>query len=162
MALLYSTATVMVFVGTCGIASLPDFDSIDESFEFRKELVPKPSHQDYQDHQACFTHCSCMGKLLTNRINIWTHCKDAASGNAKETKSITGDYSAPIRDFDMAWAIASWLVPRLGINNVNHNPSTLIKTLVAKNGGSCEKFCTQAKTIQHTSSWLKEDLDRTS
>ena len=48
MTLLYSTVTMMVFVGTCGIAFLPDFDSIDESFEFRKELVPKPSHQDHQ------------------------------------------------------------------------------------------------------------------
>ena len=49
--LLYSTVTMMVFVRTYGTVTLLDFDSIDESFEFRKELVPKTSHQD---HQECF------------------------------------------------------------------------------------------------------------
>ena len=68
------------------------------------------------------------------------------------------DYHMFIRGFDIAWAITSGLAPRLGINNVNHDPSTLIKTLVAKNGGSCKKFFTQAKTKQQNPSCLKEDF----
>ena len=93
MTLLYSTVTMMVFVGTYGIASLPDFDSIDESFDFRNELVPKPSHSD---HHACFTRHSYMGKLLDNRINMGMENKETMSDNAKETKSIMDDYCMSI------------------------------------------------------------------
>ena len=67
MALFYSTTTMMVFVGTHGIVSLPDFDYIDESFDFLNELATKPSHPD---HHACFTRYSHMCKLLVNRMNI--------------------------------------------------------------------------------------------
>ena len=84
--------------------------------------------------------------------------EDVMSDHAKETKSIMDDYYMSIRGFDMTWAIASGLAPRLGANNMNYDPSTLIKALVAKSGGSHKKFCTQAKTIQYTSSCLKEDF----
>ena len=86
--------------------------------------------------------------------------KETMSDNAKETKSIMDDYYMSIRGFEMTWSIASGLVPRLGTNNMNYDPATLIKTLVAKNGGSCKKFGTQAKTMQHTLACLKEDFGR--
>ena len=155
MALFYFTTTMMVFVGTCGIASLPDFDSIDESLDFRNELAPKPSHPDCN---ACFTHHSCMDKLLANRMSIGMENKEIVSDDAKETKSIMDDHCMSIRGFEISWVIVSGLVLRLGTNNMNYDPATSIKTLVAKNGGSYKKFCTQAKTMQHALACLKEDF----
>ena len=82
--------------------------------------------------------------------------KETMSDDAKETKSIVDDYYMSIRGFEMIWAIVSGLAPRLGIKNVNHDTATLIKILVAKNGGSCNEFFTQAKTTEHTLDCLKE------
>ena len=135
---------MMVFVGTHGIVSLPDFDNSDESFDFREELVPKPSHPC---HRAYFAWCSYMDKMLANLINIGMCNEEAMSYNAKETNCILDDYCMSIRGFEMTWAITSGLAPRPGVSDVNCDPSTLIKTLVAKNGGSRKKFCTQAKNI---------------
>ena len=136
---------MMAFDGTYGIVFMPDFDSIDESFDFRNELVPKLSHPD---HHACFSRCSCVEKLLANRISIGMENKEIASDDAKETKSIMDDYCMPIRGFEMTCDIISGLVPRLGTKNTNHDPTTLKKTLVAKNGGSCEKFSTQFSLLE--------------
>ena len=55
--------------------------------------------------------------------------KDITSGNAKETKSIMVDYYMFVQGFEMTWAIVSGLMPRLGINDVNYHPSTLIKNI---------------------------------
>ena len=56
----------------------------------------------------------------------------------------------------MTWSITPGLAPRLAMNNMKHDPATLIKTLVAKNRGSCKKFCTQEKNMHHNLACLKE------
>ena len=56
--------------------------------------------------------------------------KDIISNDTKETKNILEDYELSVKGFEMSWAIISSLVPRLGINNMQYNPSALIKTLV--------------------------------
>lgn len=155
MTLFYSTISMMVFVGTYGTVSLPIFDKIDEHFDFRNELVPKPNHPNYQH---CMNHYNYMDKLLANKINVGINDTNIISNNAKETRIILNDYYMSTNGFEKSWAVISGLVPRLGNNNMNYDPMSLIKTLVVKNGGSYRKLYIQAKNIDHTLSWLKEDF----
>lgn len=99
-----------------------------------------------------------MRKLLANRLNIGMDDEDIISQQAKETRRIIGDYNMSVQGFEMSWAIISSLVPRLGINNMNYDPSTLIRDLAIKNGGSYDKFCTEVKSMQSTLLNLNEDF----
>ena len=60
----------------------------------------------------------------------------------------------------MTCNITPGLASRFEMNNMNYDPATLIKNLVAKNGGSYKIFFTQEKTMQHTLASLKEHFGR--
>lgn len=146
---------MMIFVGTHGTVSLPMFENIDEHFDFRNELVPKPTHPNYQ---TCLNHYYFMDKLLANRINVGVTDAEIMSNNSKETKLTLNDYYVSTNGFDVSWAVISGLAPRLGNNNVNYDPISLIKTLIVKNGASFQYFYVQDKNMQCTLNWLKEDF----
>ena len=54
------------------------------------------------------------------------------SKKAKETKSELEDCMPTSKGFDMTWAVASSLVPRLGTHTLNYDPNKLIKTITSK------------------------------
>ena len=81
-----------------------------------------------------------MDKLLANKINMQLMDKDIISVTAKETKLILDDYYMSTNGFDMSWAVISGLVLRLGVNNMNYEPISMMKTLIVRNGSSYLKF----------------------
>ena len=138
-----------------GIVSMPEFDSIDENFNFRDELLRRSTHSKYH---ACLQHCNYMDKLLANRLNVELEDKDIVSHEAKEIRSTLDDYFMSTKGFKMSWVILSSLVPRLGTNNLNHDSASLIITLVVNNDGSCKKFYTQEKKTKYVLLFLKKDF----
>ena len=57
--------SILFFVATNGLVVLPDFDSLHESFSYRKELVPKPTHHTHLQCNINFKH---VDKLIANRL----------------------------------------------------------------------------------------------
>ena len=47
MKTLHGQVSILFFVATNGLAVISDFDSLHESFSYRKELFPKPTHHSY-------------------------------------------------------------------------------------------------------------------
>ena len=47
MTLFYANVALMAYAGTYGVVLLPEFKNIDENFRHRDELVPPPTHPEY-------------------------------------------------------------------------------------------------------------------
>ena len=57
-------ASILFFIATNGLAVLPDFDSLDDSFSHHKELVPKTTQPSCLQFNMQFKH---IDKLLSNQ-----------------------------------------------------------------------------------------------
>ena len=76
----------MFFVGTNGLVVLPDFDSLDESFSYRKEIVPKLTYPSYLQYNRYFEHDD---NLLANQLVNGASNKDINGKLAVQTKEET-------------------------------------------------------------------------
>ena len=65
MKTLHGHASILFFVASNYSVVFPDFDSLDESLSYRKELVPKPTHPSCLQFNSRFEH---VDKLLANRL----------------------------------------------------------------------------------------------
>ena len=63
MILLHSNVTLLVYVGTDGIVELPNFDNIDESFDYKHFLVPQSTEPE---HQLCKRHYDYFAMLIAS------------------------------------------------------------------------------------------------
>ena len=61
----HGQVNILFFVATNGLVALHDFDCIDESFSYCKELVLMPTHPSCLH---CNMHFKCIDKLLANRL----------------------------------------------------------------------------------------------
>ena len=89
----------MIYVGTHGIVSFPEFKNIDVNFNFRHVLVP-PS--DHPDRETCYQHYTYMDKLLANRLNQGIEDKNIISVESKETYSIMSNYCILVKGFEIS------------------------------------------------------------
>ena len=65
MQTLHVQVSILFFVATNGLVVLLDFETLDEPFSYRKELVPKPTHPS---HIQCNRHFEYIDKCLSNRL----------------------------------------------------------------------------------------------
>ena len=110
MSLFYNGVDLDAFVGTNILVSLPNFEDVDESFNFKTCLVPPSNHYDYQ---RCIQHYNYIDKLLAYRLRNGINNNEIISNEAKETKSELEDCIATSEGFDMTWSMLSSLVSRL-------------------------------------------------
>ena len=89
MSLFYNNEELAMFVGSNGLVSLPKFEDIDESFNFKAYLVPPTNHYDYPRHVH---HYECVDKLLSNRLRHGIGNNEIIYNEAKETKSALDGY----------------------------------------------------------------------
>ena len=79
----YGQVSILLFVATNGLVVLPDFDSIDESFSCREELVPRLTHPSCLQWNRHFEH---IFKLLANRLVSGANGEDVIGKLEAQTK----------------------------------------------------------------------------
>ena len=155
MMLLHSNVKMIVFVGTNGTVDLPLFENLNESFSYRKFLVPQNSSPDYV---ICRKHYDYFAILIASRLKNGLADNSIILPKAKEAKAELELFRKSSDGFDMAWSVISHLVPRLGHNSLKYDPATIINTLRTTASGSYKSYHSKAQDIEETLYNLKEDF----
>ena len=75
--------SILFYVATNGLIVLPNFESIDEYFSYRKELVPTPTHPS---HHLCNRQFEYIEKRLSNRLACGASDEDVVETLVIQTK----------------------------------------------------------------------------
>ena len=127
LCLFYNNVALDIFIGAHLLVSLPNFEDIDQSFNFKTCLVPPSNHYDYQ---RCIQHYNYIDKLLAYRLRNGINNNEIISNEAKETKSELEDCIATSEGFDMTWSMLSSFVPRLWSNTITYDPNDLMQSKI--------------------------------
>ena len=132
----------MFFVVANGVLVLPDFDSLPESFSYRKELVPKPTYPSYLQ---CNRHLQHVDKLLANRLVNGASDEDIIGKLAAQTKEEVQYMMKSDSETEIVELILNNLVLTFFNNKLKCDPHQIISKLRIQNNGSFKKSRAQAK-----------------
>lgn len=90
MCVFYFGIALLIYDRTNGLVTIPDFENINESFSFRKELLSQPKHPSYNN---CLQDYTYIDRLLANRLNLGLGNKDIISYDATKTRAALEGYN---------------------------------------------------------------------